>query len=225
MLFTLQKCSARQISRIDDEATICNGFRLSTRQHLHLELQRIRSAAAVLSLQLLQLLQHGSGNGPQAARIVHRYLRRRLFKGSYGYSMLKLAISNFVLNLAKKDIEPSVEYGSYIYELMASCIRVYRSGAQSCNDTKEECCNMGSSNIWTNIWSMKMSNNSDFLLTASESEKNALIQSGAWSEVPHHFHTHTHTPLTLTLTFLRSRTPTFTLTLSLSPSPLQPDFS
>ena len=42
---------------------------------------------------------------------------------------------------------------------------------------------MASSNIWNNIWSLKRNDNGDFLLTASENEKNVLIQSGAWSEV------------------------------------------
>jgi hypothetical protein len=42
-----------------------------------------------------------------------------------------------------RDIEPSKEYGSMIYDLVRSCVRVYRSGAATCDQPSEPCCQGG----------------------------------------------------------------------------------
>jgi hypothetical protein len=42
-----------------------------------------------------------------------------------------------------RDIEPSKEYGSLVYDLVRSCVRVYRSGAATCADPAEPCCQGG----------------------------------------------------------------------------------
>ena len=39
-----------------------------------------------------------------------------------------------------RDIEPTVEGGSKMYQLMTSCLRVFRSGAGECRETSELCC-------------------------------------------------------------------------------------
>ncbi len=42
-----------------------------------------------------------------------------------------------------RDIEPSKEYGSMIYDLVRSCIRVYRLGSATCDQPNEPCCQGG----------------------------------------------------------------------------------
>lgn len=39
-----------------------------------------------------------------------------------------------------RDVEPTVEGGSKMYQLLTSCLRVFRSGAGTCTDTTELCC-------------------------------------------------------------------------------------
>eukprot|EP01116_Phalansterium_solitarium_P024335 TRINITY_DN8897_c0_g1_i1.p1 TRINITY_DN8897_c0_g1~~TRINITY_DN8897_c0_g1_i1.p1 ORF type:complete len:585 (+),score=186.92 TRINITY_DN8897_c0_g1_i1:185-1939(+) len=83
-----------------------------------------------------------------------------------------------------RDIEPTVEYGDYYYELMASCLRVYKSGTgPDCNQPSEECCNITSSDIYTNVWSLALKSGGDNLLTTSVVEKNVLVNGGGWREV------------------------------------------
>ncbi|KAH3766162.1 hypothetical protein Pelo_2047 [Pelomyxa schiedti] len=82
-----------------------------------------------------------------------------------------------------RDIEPSLEYGYTYYNLMASCIRVFKSGSHTCSGSSEECCNTAEG--FSNIWSLHYSQ-SDYLLTASEYEKNILVSEG-WAEVCNHF--------------------------------------
>ena len=82
-----------------------------------------------------------------------------------------------------RDIEPSTTYGSYYLDLMASCIRVYKSGATSCSNTAEECCNMSSSAVFSNIWVLETPSDSDCLLTNSANELNTLVASGTYVQV------------------------------------------
>ena len=42
-----------------------------------------------------------------------------------------------------RDIEPSKEYGTMIYDLVKSCIHVYRLGSGSCDQPSEPCCQGG----------------------------------------------------------------------------------
>lgn len=42
-----------------------------------------------------------------------------------------------------RDIEPTEEYGSAVYDLTRSCLRVYRSGATACDQPGEPCCQGG----------------------------------------------------------------------------------
>lgn len=42
-----------------------------------------------------------------------------------------------------RDIEPTEEYGSLVLDLARSCVRVYRTGASTCDDPSEACCQGG----------------------------------------------------------------------------------
>lgn len=78
-----------------------------------------------------------------------------------------------------RDIEPTEEYGSTQYDLVRSCIRVFRSGKKTCSDPGETCC--AADEDWVNVWTLVHSTN-DTLLTTSRTERDALVGSG-WREV------------------------------------------
>jgi hypothetical protein len=49
-----------------------------------------------------------------------------------------------------RDIEPTEEGGDLLYRIMASCIRVFRTGALTCGDASELCCqDTDFDSIWT----------------------------------------------------------------------------
>jgi len=85
-----------------------------------------------------------------------------------------------------RDIEPSEKYGSYIYDIMVSCLRLYKQNATACTNMSEICCDVNSSAVFTNVYSLQStpsSHISDYLLTTSETEMESLVQSGAYLQV------------------------------------------
>eukprot|EP01121_Diplochlamys_sp_Union-15-3_P014167 TRINITY_DN4485_c0_g1_i2.p1 TRINITY_DN4485_c0_g1~~TRINITY_DN4485_c0_g1_i2.p1 ORF type:complete len:586 (-),score=88.64 TRINITY_DN4485_c0_g1_i2:53-1558(-) len=99
-------------------------------------------------------------------------MRANLFVDTYGVEY-------------SRDIEPSVELGNYYLNLVASCLRILRSGAKTCNNPAEECCDMKSSDVWNNVWSLTSTRPDVFdnLITSSELEYNTLIRSGNYKEI------------------------------------------
>ena len=51
-------------------------------------------------------------------------------------------VDNYGIEFSR-DIEPSAELGSFVYDLVSSCLRVYRSGRTTCDDANEACCQGG----------------------------------------------------------------------------------
>jgi len=86
-----------------------------------------------------------------------------------------------------RDIEPTVEGGSYYYDLTASCVRVFRanakSGATTCATPGEACCDIKSSDVWVNVFVVRNAGANDTLLTNSKAERDALVAGGGWREV------------------------------------------
>lgn len=83
-----------------------------------------------------------------------------------------------------RDMEPTVEGGSFIWQMMTSCISLYKSG-QTCTDQpKELCCISSGIDVFTNIWSLKNKDGDDFMLTDNSVEKTQLIKQG-WKEICH----------------------------------------
>ena len=86
-----------------------------------------------------------------------------------------------------RDMEPTVENGGQVYDVLRSCMRVYRrGGTSSCSDPNERCCNLGENDHYRNVFSLK-SVGGDYLVTASRGEKAALLASGAWSEIQNRY--------------------------------------
>ena len=42
-----------------------------------------------------------------------------------------------------RDLEPTTENGDYLYQLATACIKLYRTGARSCTDSGNICCQGG----------------------------------------------------------------------------------
>ena len=76
--------------------------------------------------------------------------------------------------------EPSVENGGAIYDLMKSCLRVYRTTKTVCDDPNEACCS--AKEPYRNVYSFVFGGNGDHIITASRGERNALVTSG-WTEL------------------------------------------
>jgi len=85
-----------------------------------------------------------------------------------------------------RDIEPTEEYGSTQYDLMRSCVRVFKNnaktGATGCADATEGCCDIAASDEWSNVWTLVNAGVNDTLLTTAKTERDALVGSG-WREV------------------------------------------
>ncbi len=73
-----------------------------------------------------------------------------------------------------RDLEPvfvpgTAEIDRSMYDLAASCLRVYRSGASACTDAREACCTKLASQRYKNLYSLTYAD--DYLLTDNEGEK------------------------------------------------------
>jgi len=83
-----------------------------------------------------------------------------------------------------RDIEPTKMHGDYIYQVLASCLRIYFSGATTCSDSSEECCK--SSEFFTNVWSMKSAPGytyDDYLITSQYEEVQFLESKGWYNQI------------------------------------------
>jgi len=82
-----------------------------------------------------------------------------------------------------RDIEPNDKYGSYIYDIMSSCVNLYKSGVTKCSNLSEICCQ--NSNFFTNIYSMQTTSRAfvDYLLSTSAAEVQELIDKGTYSQI------------------------------------------
>lgn len=81
-----------------------------------------------------------------------------------------------------RDLEPTEETGSAAWDLLLSCLRVFRSGASSCNNVSEVCCDAGRdpAGLWDNVYVLQTSN--DIVLTTDDAER-ALLVARNYSEV------------------------------------------
>jgi hypothetical protein len=81
-----------------------------------------------------------------------------------------------------RDFEPTVEDGGEGYALLASCLRVYKTGATSCADTSEPCCQLAEGR--TLVYSVRASTSAtsgDHVPTVERAEVDGLVSAG-WTE-------------------------------------------
>lgn len=85
-----------------------------------------------------------------------------------------------------RDIEPTVEGGSTVYDVATSCIRIYKKG-QTCadieNKSEELCCDESRTLVWNNVWSLNNTSTRDRVLTIDVTERDALIRQDDWEEI------------------------------------------
>jgi hypothetical protein len=81
-----------------------------------------------------------------------------------------------------RDFEPTVQDGGAGYALLQSCLRVWRSGARSCADTGEVCCQLVRDRVM--VWSVRSSSSAtagDHVPTLDRAEVDSLV-AGGWVE-------------------------------------------
>ena len=96
-----------------------------------------------------------------------------------------LFVDTFGVELGR-DIEPTVEYGTREYDLVKSCVRMFRknakTGATTCDDPSEACCDLAKSDVYVNVYALHHAAAHDALLTTAVGEKSALVAAGGWRE-------------------------------------------
>jgi hypothetical protein len=88
-----------------------------------------------------------------------------------------------------RDFEPTLEDGGAGYALLQSCLRVYQTGATSCTDGSEACCQLADPLVL--VRSVRWAGGTlagDHVPTLDASEADALAATGYWEEVcnPHY---------------------------------------
>ena len=81
-----------------------------------------------------------------------------------------------------RDFEPTVQDGGAGLALLESCLRVYATGARTCDDAGESCCQLGSGRTF--VYSVRPSSTAtsgDHVPTVERAEFDALLASG-WTE-------------------------------------------
>ncbi len=88
-----------------------------------------------------------------------------------------------------RDLEPSVQGGDAAYQLMTSCVRVYRTGSPACEDPAEPCCQLQPG--LRLVYSLRLRNSGtwggDHVPTVDPRERQALLDGGAFEEVGNPF--------------------------------------
>ena len=103
-----------------------------------------------------------------------------------------------------RDIEPTVEGGSRVWEVARSCVKLYKakltcaSSSSSSSSSSaaaaaaaaagvdlavEPCCTTGDKEVYANAWSLVDEAAGDALVTNSQAERDALVAGGGWKEV------------------------------------------
>lgn len=106
--------------------------------------------------------------------------------GAYDASGVSLWVDAYGAEYVR-DLEPTVEYGSAYYDLMKSCLRVYRlGGCKAAGAGSETCCKLDQA--FTLVRSLREKDpqnllNTHHVLSTGDNERNTLVASGAWEEV------------------------------------------
>jgi hypothetical protein len=86
-----------------------------------------------------------------------------------------------------RDIEPTVEGGSRIWEVASSCVGMYKRGLTCTSTSDAPCCTLQDKAVFANAWSLESNKKDDAtrdaLVTNNVVEKDKLVGGGAWSEI------------------------------------------
>lgn len=75
-----------------------------------------------------------------------------------------------------RDVEPTIEGGSRIYDVLRSCIELYKKGTTCDDNATALCCTTADKELWINVWELHSSD--DSLLTADPDERDVLLKEG-----------------------------------------------
>jgi hypothetical protein len=86
-----------------------------------------------------------------------------------------------------RDIEPTIEGGDRVYQMMKSCVGMFKRGetcSSSSSSSLELCCDTSSTEIWRNVWSLRnKQQQEDFLVTTDVKERDALVTEMKFQEI------------------------------------------
>ena len=83
-----------------------------------------------------------------------------------------------------RDMEPTVEGGSRIWEVASSCVGMYKRGLTCKSTPNAPCCTLDDKEVYANAWSLvRKSGEEDALVTNNAAEKEMLVGNGQWSEI------------------------------------------
>ena len=89
-----------------------------------------------------------------------------------------------------RDMEPTVENDGRIYDVLRSCMRLYRVGGpvDACAGSGERCCTVSEDERFLNVYSLRRAaSRTDYLVTTSLAERSALLGSNAWLELTNRY--------------------------------------
>lgn len=82
-----------------------------------------------------------------------------------------------------RDIEPSVEGGSRVWEVAKACVQLYKQALTCADQPASPCCTTADKYVYANVWSLAHPGvPGDHLLTNSAGERAALLGEG-WQEI------------------------------------------
>jgi hypothetical protein len=84
-----------------------------------------------------------------------------------------------------RNLEPTVEGGGRVWEVLVACVALYRAGATCASGgvaPSDACCSRADKEVFASVWSLTLLGGDDRVLTASRAERAALTAAG-WAEV------------------------------------------
>jgi hypothetical protein len=84
-----------------------------------------------------------------------------------------------------RNLEPTVEGGGRVWEVLVACVKLYKAGATCASAgvaPNDACCSRADKEVFASIWSLSLQGRDDHVLTALRAERAALTAAG-WAEV------------------------------------------
>jgi len=85
-----------------------------------------------------------------------------------------------------RNLEPTVEGGSRVWDVLVACVKLYRAAATCASAgvaPDDACCSRADKEVFASVWSLALrGGRDDHVLTASRAERTALVAAG-WAEV------------------------------------------
>ena len=81
-----------------------------------------------------------------------------------------------------RNLEPTVEGGGRVWEVLTACVALYRAGRTCAGAAADDaCCTRADKEVFASVWALRLGADADRLLTASRAERDARVAAG-WAE-------------------------------------------